>query len=114
MHPAPPTRAPSPPHRRAAVRRFASDASVRVALLSVTAAGVGLDFSSASVVVFAGGLKGAAWGLAQQLGGSCLPHTVNLRVLLCVALLAMACASTELDCGARHPAPLPSSPPRAA
>lgn len=41
--------------RRAAVRRFASDASVRVALLSVTAAGVGLDFSSASVVVFAGG-----------------------------------------------------------
>lgn len=37
------------------MRRFASDASVRVALLSVTAAGVGLDFSSASVVVFAGG-----------------------------------------------------------
>ncbi|PRW44334.1 DNA annealing helicase and endonuclease ZRANB3 [Chlorella sorokiniana] len=42
-----------PEDRRAAVRRFASDASVRVALLSVTAAGVGLDFSSASVVVFA-------------------------------------------------------------
>lgn len=37
-----------------AVRRFRSDASVRVALLSVTAAGVGLDFSSASVVVFVG------------------------------------------------------------
>ncbi|KAL4428086.1 hypothetical protein ABPG75_002175 [Micractinium tetrahymenae] len=42
-----------PEDRHMAVRRFRSDASVRVALLSVTAAGVGLDFSSASVVVFA-------------------------------------------------------------
>lgn len=40
--------------RRQAVRRFHSDSAVRVALLSVTAAGVGLDFSAASVVVFAG------------------------------------------------------------
>lgn len=37
------------------MRRFRCDASIRVALLSVTAAGMGLDFSSASVVVFAGG-----------------------------------------------------------
>lgn len=45
-----------------AVRRFRSDASIRVALLSVTAAGVGLDFSSASVVVFAGGAGAPGWG----------------------------------------------------
>ncbi|PSC75396.1 DNA annealing helicase and endonuclease ZRANB3 [Micractinium conductrix] len=42
-----------PEDRRAAVRRFSSDAAIRVALLSVAAAGVGLDFSAASVVVFA-------------------------------------------------------------
>lgn len=40
--------------RRAAAARFRADPAVRVALLSVTAAGVGLDFSCASVVVFAG------------------------------------------------------------
>jgi hypothetical protein len=38
--------------RRAAVAAFRSDARIRVALLSITAACVGLDFSSASVVVF--------------------------------------------------------------
>lgn len=32
--------------------RFRSDPSIRVALLSITAAAVGLDFSAASVVVF--------------------------------------------------------------
>lgn len=40
------------PQRHEAVVRFRRDASVRVALLSITAAAVGLDFSSASVVVF--------------------------------------------------------------
>ena len=35
------------------VQRFATDPRVRVALLSVTAAGTGLDFSAASHVVFA-------------------------------------------------------------
>jgi hypothetical protein len=40
--------------RREAAARFRADPRVRVALLSVTAAGVGLDFSCASVVVFAG------------------------------------------------------------
>ncbi len=40
------------PDRLAATRRFASDPSIRAALLSVTAAGVGLDFSAASAVVF--------------------------------------------------------------
>ncbi len=39
--------------RRQAVRAFRDSPSVRVALLSITAAAVGLDFSSASVVVFA-------------------------------------------------------------
>ena len=52
------------------MRRFHSDATVRVALLSVTAAGVGLDFSAASVVVFAGErrLVGDGWqgGLAVR------------------------------------------------
>lgn len=43
--------------RREAVERFRSDASVRVALLSVTAAGTGLDFSAASAVVFVGALQ---------------------------------------------------------
>eukprot|EP00884_Botryococcus_braunii_P002065 jgi/Botrbrau1/1185/Bobra.0162s0066.1 len=38
--------------RRAAVNRFRDDPNVRAALLSVTAAGTGLDFSKASVVVF--------------------------------------------------------------
>ncbi|WIA10259.1 hypothetical protein OEZ85_010458 [Tetradesmus obliquus] len=38
--------------RLAAVRRFKADPSVRVALLSITAAAVGLDFSAASMVVF--------------------------------------------------------------
>jgi hypothetical protein len=38
---------------RQATRRFRDDAAIRVALLSVTAAGTGLDFSSASHVVFA-------------------------------------------------------------
>jgi len=38
--------------RREAVNRFRSDSSIRVALLSITAAAVGLDFSSASAVVF--------------------------------------------------------------
>ncbi|GFH17530.1 uncharacterized protein HaLaN_14188, partial [Haematococcus lacustris] len=38
--------------RRDAVHRFRSDPSIRVALLSITAAAVGLDFSSASAVVF--------------------------------------------------------------
>lgn len=35
------------------VHRFGSDPAIRVALLSVTAAGTGLDFSAASHVVFA-------------------------------------------------------------
>lgn len=39
--------------RRAACRRFRDDPAVRVALLSITAAGTGLDFSAASAVVFA-------------------------------------------------------------
>lgn len=39
--------------RHALVARFRNDPSVRVALLSVTAAGVGLDLSAASNVVFA-------------------------------------------------------------
>ncbi|GAX84585.1 hypothetical protein CEUSTIGMA_g12006.t1 [Chlamydomonas eustigma] len=39
--------------RRQAVRKFRSSPKVRVALLSITAAAVGLDFSSASSVVFA-------------------------------------------------------------
>ena len=51
--------------RRIAVRRFRCDASVRVALLSVTAAGVGLDFSAASVVVFAGQLLPAGRLVAE-------------------------------------------------
>ncbi|KAK9866369.1 hypothetical protein WJX84_005962 [Apatococcus fuscideae] len=38
--------------RRAAVAQFRDDPGVQVALLSVTAAGIGLDFSSASAVVF--------------------------------------------------------------
>ncbi|KAK9843831.1 hypothetical protein WJX81_008228 [Elliptochloris bilobata] len=39
--------------RRAACRRFRDDPAVRMALLSITAAGTGLDFSAASAVVFA-------------------------------------------------------------
>lgn len=46
---------------------------MRVALLSVTAAGVGLDFSSASVVVFAGGqavhLEPVRGGMARRASG---------------------------------------------
>ncbi|EFJ47804.1 hypothetical protein VOLCADRAFT_91788 [Volvox carteri f. nagariensis] len=38
--------------RRTAVMRFRDDPTVRVALLSITAAAVGLDFSAASAVVF--------------------------------------------------------------
>ncbi|KAK9812930.1 hypothetical protein WJX72_005929 [[Myrmecia] bisecta] len=45
--------ATDPVERRLAVQRFRDDPSVRVALLSVTAAGTGLDFSAASAVVFA-------------------------------------------------------------
>jgi hypothetical protein len=41
-----------PSHRMAEVRRFRDDPSVRVALLSITATAVGLDFSSAQAVVF--------------------------------------------------------------
>ena len=37
---------------RSACARFRDDPAVRVALLSVTAAGTGLDFSAASAVVF--------------------------------------------------------------
>lgn len=40
--------------RHAAAARFRTDPTVRVALLSLMAAGVGLDFSAASIVVFAG------------------------------------------------------------
>jgi hypothetical protein len=43
---------PGPLQRRQAVRTFADDPRVRVALLSITAACVGLNFCSASVVVF--------------------------------------------------------------
>lgn len=39
--------------RGEAVRRFRTSASCRIALLSITAAGTGLDFASASAVVFA-------------------------------------------------------------
>ena len=39
--------------RGVAVRFFREDPGCRVALLSVTAAGTGLDFSAASAVVFA-------------------------------------------------------------
>ena len=39
--------------RRTAVQRFRHDPACRVALLGIEAAGVGLDFSAASVVVFA-------------------------------------------------------------
>eukprot|EP00803_Ostreobium_quekettii_P008937 evm.model.scf_153.2 EVM.evm.TU.scf_153.2 scf_153:8261-20215(-) len=39
--------------RLEAVRRFSNNPEIRVALLSLTAAGVGLDFSAANVVVFA-------------------------------------------------------------
>ncbi|KAK9844937.1 hypothetical protein WJX74_008894 [Apatococcus lobatus] len=39
--------------RRAAVAQFRDDPAIAVALLSVTAAGIGLDFSTASAVVFA-------------------------------------------------------------
>ncbi len=42
-----------PSERQALVARFRDDPDVRVALLSVTAAGVGLDLSAASNVVFA-------------------------------------------------------------
>lgn len=35
------------------VQRFRNEPALRVALLSVTAAGTGLDFSAASLVVFA-------------------------------------------------------------
>jgi hypothetical protein len=48
--------------RRLAVERFRSEGRVRVALLSVTAAGVGLDFSAASAVVFVGESIGCWWG----------------------------------------------------
>ena len=47
--------------RRQAAARFRADPAVRVALLSVTAAGVGLDFSCASAVVFAGGWWCRLW-----------------------------------------------------
>jgi hypothetical protein len=50
--------------RREAVERFRSDARVRVALLSVTAAGVGLDFSAASGVVFVGTCR-SFWGVGR-------------------------------------------------
>lgn len=50
--------------RQQAVATFRDAPSVRVALLSVTAAGVGLDFSTASTVVFAG-----EKGLLVLLGG---------------------------------------------
>ncbi len=50
--------------RQEAVKRFRSDPSVRVAVLSITATAVGLDFSSASVVVFVE-----------------LPHEVNRRTI---------------------------------
>ena len=39
--------------RQAAVRAFRDNPSIRVALLSITAAAIGLDFSKATVVVFA-------------------------------------------------------------
>jgi hypothetical protein len=39
--------------RAASVRRFRSDPTCLLALLSITAAGTGLDFSAASAVVFA-------------------------------------------------------------
>lgn len=85
--------------RRLAVRRFHSDASVRVALLSVTAAGVGLDFSAASVVVFAGEEgkgRGVTAGvclsaeLAQQPG-----HAARL-LMLCCALLRVEASNPSL------------------
>ncbi len=43
----PPPRPPRLVQRREAVARFQSDPAVRVALLSITAAAVGLDFSTA-------------------------------------------------------------------
>ena len=43
--------------RKEAVDRFRNDPDVCIALLSVTAAGIGLDFSAATAVVFVGTLK---------------------------------------------------------
>ena len=71
------------------MRRFATDQRIKVALLSVTAAGTGLDFSAASHVVFAE-----------------LPHEVRLRLGLLIdvptlvlgALLAlMVCVPSLLQ-----------------
>ena len=53
------------------VQRFRNEPALRVALLSVTAAGTGLDFSAASLVVFAElpsevGHADAAWQPASK------------------------------------------------
>ena len=50
-----------PADRHDAVRRFAADASLRVALASVTASALGIDLSAASVALFAELPPDAAW-----------------------------------------------------
>ncbi len=70
--------------RREAVRNFRDRPSVRVALLSVTAAAVGLDFSSASNVVFAELPDEVRGGLKWVLGSNCLRE----KNYFCVFFLA--------------------------
>ncbi len=58
--------------------RFRSDPTIRVALLSITAAAVGLDFSAASAVVFVE-----------------LPHEVRLFAVTCYDAFKRAASSCE-------------------
>jgi SWI/SNF-related matrix-associated actin-dependent regulator 1 of chromatin subfamily A len=66
-------------HRQPLVDRFQSESSVRVALLSINAAGVGLTLTAASLVIFAE----LSWNVAflLQVTGC---HGRSARVPTCV------------------------------
>ncbi len=55
-------------------QRFKKEAGLRVALLSVTAAGTGLDFSAASLVVFAELPSEVCQKRFRRSTSRCLPH----------------------------------------
>lgn len=72
-------------HRRQAAAQFQRNPRIRVALLSLLAAGVGLDFSAASAVAFAGVLvlrrPGALFKVGVWLGTA--PDSASVLLLPC-------------------------------
>ena len=90
--------------RHAAIRRFNREASVQLALISVTAAALGIDLSAASQCVFAELPPDAMW-LAQaedRLHRKGQAAAVNVTILLAAQAEATRCGEAD-DAGADLP-----------